>query len=371
MEIRKGPYGHFVIKKIEDIGSIHDYTREIVAENIPGHMLPIYIIPTVSSYEASYDFSGLVPLGTRKPTDTREINMLRKALGDLLLSLADLPDYLLSPAALLFDDRYIFTDESYTDLKMCFDPVRIDPQMLCIQSLKSTGLRDFLNSDCLSGVISSDETDGIIYAIEQNDEVLFRKNTGKIKLPVPDLTEERGLIDMNEFKIVILFSLISLIFSLTGLTFPALIAVAAELFFGVKIRKILINKPEIQLPSTPDDTRRQMLFGKENNGSLMMDAVILSFKDTKTGEEEKKAIYTDKATIGSDRFLCDIFSSDKGISPVHAEIKRVNRTYYVTDLSSDNSTYLNNVRLLPGRDYEIKSEQTLTCGNKDFRIEIV
>ena len=35
MEIRKGPYGHFAINKIEDIDSVHSYTREIVEENIP------------------------------------------------------------------------------------------------------------------------------------------------------------------------------------------------------------------------------------------------------------------------------------------------------------------------------------------------
>ena len=60
MEIRKGPYGQFVINKLENIDSVNNYTREIIAENIPGHMLPLYIIPAVSTYELSYDCSDHV-----------------------------------------------------------------------------------------------------------------------------------------------------------------------------------------------------------------------------------------------------------------------------------------------------------------------
>jgi len=62
---------------------------------------------------------------------------------------------------------------------------------------------------------------------------------------------------------------------------------------------------------------------------------------------------------------------DKGISPIHAEFKKSGHIFYVSDLSDDNETYLDNIRLNPGRDFEIKNGQVLLCGKREFKIEIV
>ena len=371
MEIRKGPYGHYVIRKIEDIGSINDYTQKIVAENIPGHMLPLYIIPTIDHYEASYDFSGLSPLAHMIPMDITGINKLRKAAGDLFSFLADLPDFLLSPASAVLDGRYIFTDEDYSDLNICFDPVKVRPDTLNIRSLSSTGIRDLLNSECMSKAISPEEVDGIIYAIEQNDSDLLRKEAAKIMIPIEEEKPQSMLLGLNEFKALILASILSLIFAVTGLTLLSFIAVSAEVFFAVKIRKGLMNSPKIHIPVSGEQTKKLMLFGNETGGGRCLDALILTSRDAVTGSEEKKAIYTDNATIGSDRFLCDVYTPDDAISPIHAQIRKIGRTYYVSDLSKDNSTFLNDMRLESGREYEIKSEQILMCGNKEFRIDII
>lgn len=371
MEIRKGPYGHFVINKIEDIDSINSYTREIVEENIPGHMLPLYIIPAVSRYEVSYDFSGLTPLSQLIPSDTDKINRLRNALGDLFISLTSLPDYLLSPASVMFDDRFIFTDESFSELKICFDPSEVEPLSLNIHSLVNTGLRRFLNSSCISKVLYPEETDAVLYAVEQNDPELFLQEAERIKEPVPEDKARPDLLNLNEFKAVILASLLSLIFSLTGITYGIWISVAAEIFFAVRTFKLVTDKDGLSVPESTDPTRKLMLFGNEDESAGNMDAVILTYKDPDSGEEEKKAIYTDKATIGSDRFLCDLFTSDRDISPVHAQIHKIGRTYYVSDLSSDNNTFLNNIRLEPGREYEIKSDQTLMLGKREYKIRII
>ena len=371
MEIRKGPYGHFVIKKIEDIDSVHCYTREIIEENISGHMLPLYIIPTLNHYEASYDFSGLVPLNLTRPSALSKINKLRKALGDLLLFIADLPDYLLAPSSVTLDDRYIFSDEDYSDLKVCFDPCKVEPGKLNISSLIKTGLRDFLNSETFTEVLDPDEIDGIIYASEQNDSELLKDEANRIKEPIKEETNKPELLDLPMFKLIMLLSILSLIFSITGLNSIAIIIAAVEVFFIVKLRRILLDKPQITIPKNTNNTKKQMLFGGDSSNGSSIDALILTSKDPVSGTEEKKAIYTDKAAIGSDRFLCDIYSPDKELSPIHAQIKKVNRTYYVSDLSTDNSTFLNNVRLEPGREYEIKSDQTLMLGRREFKIEII
>lgn len=371
MKIRKGPYGQFVINKLENIDSIHTYTSEIVAENIPGHMLPLYIIPAVSTYELSYDCSGLIsiPYSTSKQT-IAEINSVRSALGDLLLSFADLPDLLLAPSSLCLDPMFVFINDDLTDIKVCFDPCIADPEDLCIGSITKAGLRDFLNSEYFNGILNHDEIDGLLYAAEQNDTDLFKKEAAKITIPLPTPEKKSELLLLNEFRFIILGSLLSLIFSLISIPEAAIIFVFLQLYFAFKIRKILFNKPQITLPSTSDDTKMHMLFGNENK-STGLDAFILTSTDPDTGAEDKKAVYTDKAAIGSDRFLCDLFYPDKSISPIHAQIKKADRVYYISDMSSDNSTYLNNIRLIPGREYEIKSDQTLICGTREFKIEIM
>lgn len=371
MEIRKGPYGQFVINKIEDIDSIHSYTREIIAENIPGHMLPLYIIPAVSHYEASYDCSGLLTLHRSYPLFIPQINQLRKALGDLFFSFADLPDLLLSPSSICLDPRFMFIDEDLNQISVCFDPKRISPEDLCISSITKAGFRDLLNSKTMEGIILPDEIDGMIYAAEQNDPELFRKEAKKLMIPLSEPETEPVLLNLPEFKMIILASVLSLVFVLIDLNIVSLIFVIIEVFFAVKIKSLLYNRPQIVIPEANDDTKRQMLFGSEDGRHNGIEAIILTSTDPSTGTQDKKAIYTDKAAIGSDRFLCDVFYPDKSLSPIHAQIRKIGKTYYASDLSSDNSTYLNDIRLQPGREYEIKSDQTLMCGKREFRIEIM
>ena len=371
MEIRKGPYGHYAVQKIEDINSINNYTREIIEENIPGNVLPMYIIPTISSYEVSFEFSGLFPLKECNTDDTENINKLRKALGDLFLFIAELPDMLLFPSSVILDERYIFTDQDYEKMYVCFDPVMKPAEELNIHSLKRNGIERFINSPSVASLLLPGESDGMIYAIELNDKDMFIREAKRLTEPIKAEQNGSVLYSLPEMKLVILASLLSLIFMLVKLPWVSLFFVSAEILFAYRTyRKIKCTK-EVTIHTEADSTKRQMLFGDENEKGSSIDAVILTSRDTRTGIEEKKAIYTDKAVIGSDRFLCDIFNTDEGISPVHAKITRNGRTYYVSDLSSDNSTFLNNVRLLPGKDYEIKSDQTLICGKREYRIEIV
>ena len=370
MEIRKGPYGQFVIRKIEDIGSIQGYTQRLIAENIPGHMLPLYVIPAVSTYELSYDISGLNSLSDKSFCHKSEIDKLRKALGDLFLSLCDLPDYLLSPGSVILDDKFVFTDDSITSLNICFDPVKIPSGRLNIRSLSDAGIRCFLNSESLSQVISPDEIDRIVYAVEQNDEDLLRQEANRIMIPLPEPEAHALLLDLNEFKLTVLLSLLSLILMLLKFPVPSLLAVAAESAFAVKTYKSLKEHPGITVASDADSTKRRMLFGDSDTASSI-DALILTAADPDTGKEEKRAVYTDKAAIGSDRFLCDIYVPDKAISAIHAQIKKIGNIYYVCDLSSDNSTFIDNVRLTPEQDYEIKTDQVLRCGRREFKIEII
>ena len=371
MEIRKGPYGHFAVKKIDDIGSLHSYTRGIVEENIPGHMLPLYVIPGMSSYEVSYDFSGLTSVFSLIPNEPSKINKLRKAFGDLFFSLSFLPDYLLSPAAVAFDGRFIFTDEDYSELKVCFDPVKTDPRDLNIRSLSSTGFRSFITSGSLSGILMPDEIDGLIYAAEQNDEELFRKEAEKIRLPLEEPEVKHELPSILKFKAAILMTVISVIFTFLSFYIPACLCASAGLVLIAMVRNEAKNKTPAIIPEETDGTRKEMLFGDNERTVNAIDALVLSYEDKASGRTEQRAVYTDSAAIGSDRFLCDIYIEDPKTSPVHALMRKSGRNYYVRDISSDNMTFLDNIRLDARREYEIKNGQSLICGETEFRIEIL
>lgn len=369
MEIRKGPFGHFAIEKIGSIDLICDYSREIISENILGHMLPVYINPSIDGYELYYDYSGLSPLTSKIPNDLNEINNLRSCLGDLFLTFSMLPDYLLSPSALVLDERYIFVDDDYKCLNVCFNPVKTNPEKLNIASLSEAGILKLLESECLKNVIRPDEIDKLIYSLQTNDEALFIKCANSIGTPIQEEKNESLLLKSSDFLRCIITTVFSLVFVSLGYYVPSTILLLISVALGLKtIIQLRIHKQSLTILQTKDESKTEMLFNTSKRSGLS--CLILTMEDD-NGLKNSKSIYTDKATIGSDRFLCDIFIDKKDISALHAEIKKTGKSYYIRDLSNDNSTFLDNVRLEPQKDYEIKSGQTLLVSRTEFQIEIM
>jgi len=370
MEIRKGPYGHFAIEKIGSIDSVSEYSREIISENILGHMLPVYINPSAQGYELYYDYSGLKPIKDKKPATPDEINHLRACLGDLFLTFSLMPDHLLAPSSVILDERYVFIDDEYKDIHICFNPNKSSPEKLSISSLTDAGIRSFLESDALSGVIKQSETDQIVYALQTNDETLFIKAANNISVPIKEEKSGGSLLKSYDFLRCIVATIASLAFLIIGYNVPSIILVLIAVALAVKTYiQFDLKKKSSSKTITEDNSNTEMLFDNKNYSNVITCLVLTS--EDKDGNKTCKSIYTDKATIGSDRFLCDIFIDDEDISAIHTEIKRINKAYFIRDLSSDNSTYLDNVRLEPQRDYEIKSGQTLICGQIEYQIDIL
>ena len=134
----------------------------------------------------------------------------------------------------------MFIDEDLSEIRVCFDPRIISPSDLCIGSIKKAGLRELLNSQCMEGILQPDEIDGLLYAAEQNDEDLFRKESQKIMVPLSEPEKTSELLELPEFKMIILASILSLIFTLIKIPAAALIFVATEVFFAVKIFNLLV-----------------------------------------------------------------------------------------------------------------------------------
>ncbi|MCQ2516706.1 MAG: FHA domain-containing protein [Saccharofermentans sp.] len=368
MEIRKGPFGHFAVEKIGSIDSICDYSREIISENILGHMLPVYINPSINGYELYYDYSGLSSLSDKRANNQNDINKIRSCLGDLLLTFSLLPDYLLSPSSLKLDEKYVFIDDEYKCFSVCFNPIKTTPDKLNIAALGEAGLREFLESDSLTNVIKTEEIDKIIYALQTNDEVLFIKCANEISTPIIEEIKQLSLFHNSDFSRCIITSIFSLFFVIMGYSIPSVILLLISIALGLKTYLLLrIKDTTYNPPSIRDDSKTEMLFGNNNSA---LSCLILTSKDI-NGDTISKSIYTNKATIGSDRFLCDIFIDDDNISAIHAEITQADKSYFIRDLSRDNSTFLDNVRLEPQKEYEIKSGQTLLVSRTEFQIEIM
>ena len=85
-------------------------------------------------------------------------------------------------------------------------------------------------------------------------------------------------------------SIISLIFAITKLTVLSLISESLVLFFSYRLWKTLTNKPEITVPHTLENTKKQMLFGDESEICRGHNAVILSSRDPATNQDDKKAV---------------------------------------------------------------------------------
>lgn len=367
MEIRKGPYGHYAIEKIGNTHNICYYSHEIISENILGHMLPVYINPSIEGYELYFDYSGLSQLKDRKPSNLDEKNKLRECLGDLLLTFSLLPDYLLSPMSVTLDENYIFVDNSFKSLYVCYNPSKIKPEKLNLSSLLDAGIRNLLESDIFKEIILPEETDKIIYSLQTEDEKLFIQGANNIRTPLEEEKKENPLLKQFDFQRCLAAGILSLGFTLLHYPLPSIILVFISLLLGIKTYlQICVFKNDSN-SKEQDDSKTKILFGS-NQGNVLS-CLILTSEDI-NGDKISKAIYTDKATIGSDRFLCDIFIDDESISPIHAEIKKTEKSYFICDISSDNSTFLDNVRLEPQKDYEVKSGQTLICSQKEFQIEI-
>lgn len=96
----------------------------------------------------------------------------------------------------------------------------------------------------------------------------------------------------------------------------------------------------------------------------------LQSKKTYNGQMLQFGIYADNVTIGSDRFIADIFIEDDTISNLHAKIKRIDRSYFLEDYSIDNQSYIDNRRINSYTQYEIKNGQSITLGRLEFNFFI-
>ncbi|HHW48865.1 MAG TPA: FHA domain-containing protein [Clostridiaceae bacterium] len=109
-------------------------------------------------------------------------------------------------------------------------------------------------------------------------------------------------------------------------------------------------------------------------GRISNDTVILGpslrkhafLKGNNNGVFEIIEITRPDFLIGRLKEHVDYVCANNAIGKVHAQIIKRDGLYFIKDMNSRNGTYLNNVRIDPGKEYEIKNNDRITLANSEY-----
>jgi len=375
----KGPYGQFAIERTEE-NKIFRYAAETLAKDTSGCYLDLSVNQIGNTFELSYDHSGLVSLREYESLTPDKTNLFlslkkddrsrRQSAGTFFLSILDNLNNLLSPSLIVLDPNYIYTDEDGTQIKVIFKPYKEQPDDLTLSQINAQEIENLFRTKFFDEILTQDEKQMLIHAVESGNEDLFRKTAEQIKNTEEEQQTEKK---QNQDLTRLIPPLSAALFSVWCLINVGRKAACVFVLAGAALlTNILIkekNKKDTTKKSTNSEMRKEILFAQEteNTNSGLPYAEI-----RQTNQEENQlqfAIYTDKTTIGSDRFLSDIILNDDTVDPVHAKIERAGTGYILTDLSQKRTTYIDDKALPEGRACEIKNGQKLTFGELEFRFK--
>jgi len=173
-----------------------------------------------------------------------------------------------------------------------------------------------------------------------------------------------------------------------------LIVVALDIL----VLKVLFGKKEISRAEKSDNKKGRLTVQKTANskvsgvicnvnipekttpaeGRISNDTVILgpSFKEypflkgSNNGVFEIIEITRPDFLIGRLKEHVDYTCANSAIGKVHAQIIKRDGLYFIKDMNSRNGTYLNNARIDPGKEYEIKNNDRITLANSEYTFVI-
>ncbi len=368
MEIRKGPYGHFIFERISSDTSIFNHSIEMINKGIPGIFLSTYIYDFRDYKEISYDVSDLVLINGIENYDT---NTIRNAIGDLFLSFHKSLDLLLPLSNVFLSDEYLFISKDYKNIYIPYRPIDGDIT-LKLNSLSYKQIEKILSIPLFKDVLATDEINQLLFSIKNNDEQLFLNAANAIKKPVITKTKKKkGIIKYESLIVLLLFTVSVLSFFYIGLI-PSLVLLLITILIALQLfLKNNKNTANNNNSTSLQETRTQILF-KEESKSLGSEnnCLFIESLEQVNGEFIKNAVYTPKAIIGSDCFLSDICIDDSNIAPLNAEITLKNNVYTLRKLTDRNNMLIENVVVSNDKEYELKSGQTITIGGIKLLIKI-
>ena len=367
MEIRKGPYGQFVTLRCEERDIVSGYAVEMIRKDITGCTLPVYINDTSFGRELAFDCTGMKRLSETETTITKNKMILRNAIADLFISISRMSDVLLAPGNIVWDNTWLFWDEDNKRLRLCVHPFESDPDALRLSSLGDDKTQDFISHSCFKEVLTSGERDSLLFAIRDNNCSLLERSAVNIKNTSPDVRPSAP----HSFHKEILFSLLSAVTALAAILLSELFI--SFLFFAASCTFLISlilkdSRSKTNDDDLSDDSKTRILFEEEHSDPASINCLILTYDSG--AEQIRKAIYTQRATVGSDCFLSDITVDNESVSPLHVQILKHKDIFTVTDISKDNMTFLDGLRLEKGKEYEVRDGQKMMLGEIAFDIRL-
>ncbi|MCR4670962.1 MAG: FHA domain-containing protein [Saccharofermentans sp.] len=391
---RKGPFGCFAIETLSENESVSEYAMAVIGSNDSGCFLPCLINRYGDIRELSFDYSGMIPISEfgstgqndnkfpNIPSHGRKLGQRRKAVGNLLIQLITIMNKLLPPEGLVLSPENLYTDKDGIILKSCYRPLEFRMSSMRLSAVDINDMERLINTGFISDVLTEDEKQSLLHAVATGDEDLYLnccrtiRTTSAMRPHKDHLSIRRDLIIPSLTVICAVYSYVSI-----GRK-------AAVLFAGAGLiltfRVIMLDRKDkgTKTISKQDQgqLRRKILFSPETTGKACDNAKDLSYdihyasiRSVNNEDPDKTksfSIFTDKVTIGSDRFLSDIVIEEESVESQHAAITYDNDRYYLTDLSRSNTTYIEDKALSAGKSYEIKNNQKLTFGDQDYRFLI-
>ncbi len=366
MEIRKGPYGQFVTLRCEERDVVSGYAAEMIRKDIAGFTLPVYINDTSFGRELAFDCTGMKRL-SEITTITKNKMILRNSIADLFISISKMSDVLLAPGNIVWDNTWLFWDEDNKRLRLCVHPFESDPEALRLSSLGDDKTQDFISHSCFKEVLTSGERDSLLFAIRDNDCSLLERSAVNIKNTSPDVRPSAVHTFHKEIAIALLSAIIALASVILSELFISFLFFAASctLLISTVLKDGRSKKSTYDIS---DNSKTRILFDEEHSDPDTVSCMILTYYSG--AEQIRKAIYTQRATVGSDCFLSDITVDNDSVSPLHVQITKNKDIYTVTDISKDNMTFLDGLRLEKGREYEVRDGQRMMLGDVSFDIRL-
>ncbi|MCR4689367.1 MAG: FHA domain-containing protein [Saccharofermentans sp.] len=376
MLIKRGPYGQFAVEKAKSPDNIFEYASEVIDKDPAGFFLPCSVDVTPQGTYLSFDCTGLTPLDSFVP-DTKKIatlkgrkkdrkEELRKNLGRLLYSFTEDLDMLLNPANIVLDGRYIFTDPAGEELKICYLPLKCNSSTPELCSLGAQRMERLLASSFFDGILSEDEKQELIYAIDHSDERLYKLCIDSIVNKETDKDTVKTGINPELIYAALGLILTPLLYKVAGIL-PCLLSLTVTCLSLIRLlrsQRTISKVKYTEKARKTSEERKEILFSQEAAG-----IASLKLLSPVKGSEDSYSILMDKVAIGSDVFLSDIVLDNPTISPIHALIMRTRYGYYISSCSNTGRTYVENKRILSGDKQEIKSGQKITLGEIEFRFD--
>lgn len=372
MYMNRGPYGSFMTENLTDETVLSEYALELLQSGMHDCFLKVYtdysgIIPRLS-----FEYTGFITLNEFDENyflTTDSAVDRRKSIGNLFISIINASGHLLSPETILLNPEYIFTDSEGKNIKLCMKPVETDECNSEINSLESEQIEELLNHHFFSDVLSKDEMTDIVFSIQSNDCNRLYEICSKIMSTEPVGFQKKGRINLIYFSGI--FTVLAFVFMPgTASCFLTLAALITLVIWKIRNPNLTVEKKSKPDRKEISQARSEILFSDEKQ--ILQDRLpfLTISSDSNCEIEINKAIYTEDASIGSDRFLSDICIMDDSISAVHCRITYDKGSYFITDVSRDGKTFVEDRRIIPNTPFEIKNGQKLTVGKCPLIVKI-